>query len=280
MSDMPTDASSLAGRVAIVTGGGAGIGRGVARALAARGAAVAVVGRRIGPLEHVCADITEAGGRALPIAADVGVSGDVQRFVDVTVEQFGRLDVLVNNAQGYRHAFLLDATDDDMDLVWRTGPLASFRSMKAAYPHLLASQGLIVNFGSGTQLDPSEQFHATYNAAKGAIANLTRSAAVEWGKHGIRAVLVLPAAESDQLAAFRARDPRKFEEMMSRVPLGRFGDPELDIGRPIAWMATEEARFITGTIVMLDGEPFVHGSGLVGFEMTEGYPTQFFQRHH
>src|SRR5689334_11619595 len=253
MSDNPTAASSLAGRVAVVTGGGAGIGRGVARAFAARGAAVAVVGRRIEPLEQVCAGIAEAGGRALPISADVGVAGDVQRFVDLTIEYFGRLDVLVNNAQGYRHAFLLDATDDDMDLVWRTGPLASFRSMKAAYPHLLASRGLIVNFGSGTQLDPSEQFHATYNAAKGAIANLTRSAAVEWGPDGIRAVMVLPAAESDQLAAFRARDPEKFGAMMQRVPLGRFGDPEADIGRPIAWLATEDARFVTGTILMLDG---------------------------
>jgi len=110
-----------------------------------------------------------------------------------------------------------------------------------------------VNFGSGTQFDPSETFHSTYNAAKGAIANLTRSAAVEWGPDGIRAILVVPAAESDQLAAFRDRDPAKYGEMMGRVPLGRFGDAEEDIGRPIAWLATDEARFLTGSIVMLDG---------------------------
>jgi len=84
-------------------------------------------------------------------------------------------------------------------------------------------------------------------------ANLTRSAAVEWGPDGIRAVMVLPAAESEQLDAFRARDPEKFAAMMQRVPLGRFGDPESDIGGPIAWLATDEARFITGTILMLDG---------------------------
>jgi NAD(P)-dependent dehydrogenase (short-subunit alcohol dehydrogenase family) len=248
------DASApLAGKVAIITGGGAGIGRGVAKVFAARGAAVAVIGRRPEPLEEVCAEITASGGRALAIAADVGVAADVQRYVDTTVEHFGRLDVLINNAQGYRHAFLLDATDDDMDLVWRTGPLATFRSMRAAHPHLLETKGLIVNFGSGTQFDPSEKFHATYNAAKGAIANLTRSAAVEWGPDGVRAVLVLPAAESDQVAAFRARDPQKYGEMMARVPLGRFGDSEQDIGRPVAWLATDEARFITGSIIMLDG---------------------------
>jgi NAD(P)-dependent dehydrogenase (short-subunit alcohol dehydrogenase family) len=253
LSELVHPAESLAGKVAVITGGGAGIGRGVALAFVARGASVAVVGRRIEPLRSVCRTVEVSGGRALAIQADVGDGGDVRRYVDTAVDHFGRLDVLVNNAQGYRHAFLVDATEDDMDLVWRTGPLAVFRSMKAAYPHLRASRGLVVNFGSGTQLDPSEQFHATYNAAKGAIANLTRSAAVEWGVDGIRAVLVLPAAESDQLAAFRARDPQKFDEMMKRVPLGRFGDAEADIGRPIAWLATEEARFITGTIVMLDG---------------------------
>ena len=248
-----TPQRTLDGKVAVVTGGGAGIGRGVAKALAARGAAVAVVGRRAAPLADVCAEISEAGGDALAISADVGVAKDVSRSVDATVDRFGRLDILVNNAQGYRHASLIDATDDDLDLVWRTGPLATFRSMRAAYPHLKQTRGLIVNFGSGTQFDPSEQFHSTYNAAKGAIANLTRSAAVEWGPDGIRAVLVVPAAESDQLAAFRARDPAKYDEMMRRVPLGRFGDAEADIGAPIAWLASEEARFITGSIVMLDG---------------------------
>jgi len=243
----------LHGMVALVTGGGAGIGRGVSTALAARGAEVAVVGRRTQPLDDVCAEIEAAGRRALAITGDVGVADDVDRCIGQTVEHFGRLDVLVNNAQGYRHASLLDATDDDMDLVWRTGPLAVFRSMKAAYPHLRETKGLVVNFGSGTQFDPCETFHSSYNAAKGAIANLTRSAAVEWGPDGIRAILVVPAAQSDQLTAFRERDPERYADMMRRVPLGRFGDAEEDIGRPIAWLATEEARFLTGTILMLDG---------------------------
>jgi len=253
MTDPVDPEAPLAGKVAVITGGGAGIGRGVAKAFAARGASVAVVGRRPDPLGQLCAEITASGGRALAISADIGIGADVQRYIDTTVEHFGRLDVLVNNAQGYRHAFLLDATDADMDLAWSTGPLATFRSMKAAHPHLKATRGLVVNFGSGTQFDPSERYHAAYNAAKGAVANLTRSAAVEWGADGIRTVLVIPAAESDQLAAFRERDPQKYADMMARVPLGRFGDPELDVGRPIAWLATDEARFITGSIVMLDG---------------------------
>jgi NAD(P)-dependent dehydrogenase (short-subunit alcohol dehydrogenase family) len=243
----------LDGKVSIITGGGAGIGQGIAHAFAERGATVVVVGRRAQPLEEVVHDIRAAGGKALAVPADVGIADDVHRFVSTTIDEYGRIDVLVNNAQGYRHAFLLDATDEDMDLVWRTGPLAAFRSMKAAHPHLKAARGLIVNVGSGTQFDPSEKYHATYNSAKGAIAALTRSAAVEWGLDGIRAVLVVPAAQSDQLAAFRTRDPQKYEEMMARVPLGRFGDPRDDIGRPVAWLATEEARFITGAVIMLDG---------------------------
>ncbi len=147
---LPDPNPALAGRAVIVTGGGAGHDHGVAKAFAERGASVAVVGRRVEPLDDVVAEIEGDGGRALAVQGDVGVAGDVRRMIDATVARFGRLDVLVNNAQGYRHAFLLDATDGDMDLVWRTGPLASFRSMKAAYPYLKESNGLIVNFGSGT----------------------------------------------------------------------------------------------------------------------------------
>jgi 2-hydroxycyclohexanecarboxyl-CoA dehydrogenase len=244
---------ALADRVAIVTGSGAGIGRGVAKALAAEGAKVVVTGRRAEPLESVCAEIRADGGEALAVQGDVGVADDVLRTVEATVGTFGRLDILVNNAQGYRHAFLVDATDEDLDLTWRTGPLATFRFMRAAYPHLKERGGVIVNFGSGSQIDPTEKFHGTYVAAKNAIEGLTRVAANEWGPDGIRVLMVMPAAESDQLAAFRARDPQKYAEMLSRTPLGRFGDPQKDIGVPIAWLASDAAGFITGTTIMLDG---------------------------
>jgi NAD(P)-dependent dehydrogenase (short-subunit alcohol dehydrogenase family) len=198
---------TLDGRVAIVTGAGAGIGRGVALALGSAGAGVVLMGRRPEPLDAVVAELEARGARALAVPGDVGKPADVERCVARTLEKFGRLDILVNNAQGYRHAALADVTEEDMDLVWRTGPLASFRFMRHAYPHLRKTQGVIVNFGSGTQFDPSESFHASYNLAKMAIQGLTRSAAVEWGREGIRTFLVVPAAESPQLQAFKARDP-------------------------------------------------------------------------
>jgi len=216
---------------------------------------VALAGRRTEPLEAVRAEIEAVGkgARALAVRCDVCERADLENCISRTVETFGRLDILVNNAQMYRHAFLIDATDEDMEATWRSGPLAAFRSMRLAYPHLKKTRGVIVNFGSGTQFDSSESFHSTYNAAKMAIQGLTRSAAVEWGKDGIRAFLVIPAASSPQLEAFKARDPQKFNQMLGRIPLGRFGDAERDIGKPIAWLASDNNAYMTGCCLMLDG---------------------------
>jgi NAD(P)-dependent dehydrogenase (short-subunit alcohol dehydrogenase family) len=97
------------------------------------------------------------------------------------------------------------------------------------------------------------RLYAVYAAAKSAIESLTRYAAVEWGGDGIRAVLVMPAAETDGTAAFRARDPERYAEMVGRVPVGRFGDPERDIGRAVAWLVGDDAGYITGSTIMLDG---------------------------
>jgi NAD(P)-dependent dehydrogenase (short-subunit alcohol dehydrogenase family) len=250
---MTIQTQALGNRVAIVTGGGAGIGRGVALALADRGASVVVMGRRLGPLEEVQTEIRARGGQALVVQGDVGRLDDVERCIAGSIDEFGRLDILINNAQAYRHAFLLDATEDDMQLTWESGPLAAFRFMRLAHPYLARNGGVIVNFGSGTQLDPTERFHGVYVAAKGAIEGLTRVAAVEWGGDGIRVLMVMPAAETEGVAAFRDRDPKRYEEMVARVPLGRFGDPETDIGGAIAWLVGDEASFITGTTIMLDG---------------------------
>jgi NAD(P)-dependent dehydrogenase (short-subunit alcohol dehydrogenase family) len=237
----------LDGKVAIITGAGAGIGRGVALAFASEGAAIAAT------LADVCAEIEARGTRAVPVVCDVRELADIEQLLERTVAEFGRLDVLVNNAQTYRHAALLDATEDDFETTMRSGPLAVFRSMRLAHPHLKATRGVVVNFGSGVQLDPSESFHGVYFAAKNAIEAFTRAAAVEWGADGIRTMLIMPAAESPQLRAFEARDPARFQTMLGRIPLGRFGDAEADIGRTIAWLVSEHAQFMTGCTFMLDG---------------------------
>jgi len=246
--------TDLGGRVAIVTGGGRGIGRGIALALSSAGATVVVSGRTRETLDDACAEIRSRGGEAHAIVADVRELADAERLVAETVTHAGRLDILVNNAQTYRHALLLDATEDDLDATFRSGPYAVFRLMRIAHPHLAASgHGVIVNFGSGAQLMHDGRMYAVYAAAKSAIESLTRYAAVEWGGDGIRALMVMPAAESDGTKAFRERDPERYAEMVGRVPMGRFGDPEHDIGVAIAWLVSDEARFITGSTVMLDG---------------------------
>jgi NAD(P)-dependent dehydrogenase (short-subunit alcohol dehydrogenase family) len=249
-----TVTSDLSDRVAIVTGGGRGIGRGLSLALAGAGATVVVSGRTPETLKGTCREIEARGGRAVAVRADVRDLADTERLVSETVARAGRLDILVNNAQTYRHALLVDATEHDMDSTWRSGPLAVFRLMREAHPHLAASgHGVIVNFGSGAQLMHDGRMYAVYAAAKSAIESLTRYAAVEWGGEGIRAVTVMPAAETDGTRAFRERDPRRYTEMVRRVPVGRFGDPESDIGVAIAWLVSDDARYLTGSTVMLDG---------------------------
>ena len=176
--DDPREALIMAmldGRVAVITGAGAGIGRGVALAFADEGATIVAAGRTQSTLETLCAEVADRGARALPVVCDVRELDDISRCIDRTIAEFGRLDILVNNAQTYRHSFLLDATEEDFDTTWRSGPLAAFRSMRLAHPHLSKNNGVIVNFGSGVQLDSSESFHGVYAAAKNAIEALTRS---------------------------------------------------------------------------------------------------------
>ena len=246
--------ADLRDRVAVVTGGGRSLGRGIALALASSGATIVVSGRTQNTLDDACAEIRARGGNGFAVRADVRELADTERLVAETVERTGRLDILVNNAQTYRHALLLDATEDDMETTWSSGPLAVFRLMRAAHPHLAASgHGAIVNFGSGTQLMHDGKLYGVYSAAKSAIESLTRYAAVEWGTDGIRVLMVMPAAETDGTRAFRERDPQRYAEMVGRVPVGRFGDPEHDVGVAIAWLVSDEARYLTGSTVMLDG---------------------------
>ena len=166
---MPVD---LNGKVAIVTGGGSGLGRAVARALATAGASVVVTGRTEATLEDARAELEALGARALAVVADVREVDDIARCLERTIEEFDRLDILVNNAHTITHGLLVDATDADMEDEWRSGPFAVFRFMRLAHPHLAARGGVIVNFGSGAQALHDSKGWGLYGASKSAIQTL------------------------------------------------------------------------------------------------------------
>jgi NAD(P)-dependent dehydrogenase (short-subunit alcohol dehydrogenase family) len=228
-----------------VTGAGQGAGRGVAEAFAAAGARVALVGRTRGKLEDVAAGLGR--GAALPVVCDVAEPDQIGAAVAAVVAAFGGVQILVNAAHHtVRDGTLLDVTDDDIDALWRTGPLAALRLMRACHPHL-AGDGVIINFGSGAQFRP--QGYGAYAAAKDAVQALTRAAAVEWGKDGIRAHVIVPHVVSPSMeAAFNGQ----YDDLVTRIPVGRLGQPA-DVGAAAVFLAGPGATFLTGQVLMVDG---------------------------
>jgi len=244
----------LSGKVAIVTGGGQGLGRATAKVLADRGASVTITGRTAEKLEAVRDEIAAAGGRVHFVAGDMGNRADVQRAVDETVDAFGGIDILINSAQASKPGIAVaELTDEDFDLVFRSGALGSLYAMQACYPHLRArGGGSIVNFGSTTSITGDRGF-APYVMAKEAIRGLTRTAASEWGPDGIRVNVVCPAALSPSSARFRDADPERWAKIIRSIPLGRMGDDVLDIACAVAALCGDDLRFLTGATLLLDG---------------------------
>lgn len=242
----------LVGKVAIVTGGGQGIGRGIALALASAGADVALVGRTPATLEAVAAEVAERGGSASAHPADVGVRSEVDAVVAEVVALRGRLDLLVNNAQSIVFRTLEEATEEDLDLLYRSGVLGTFFCSRAALPHLRETKGSIVNLGTSASFTADPTF-GPYAMAKEAIRAMTKVAASEWGPDGIRVNCICPSAASPAFLAYEEANPEAARAMAAARPLGRIGDPELDIGAAVVALASEDLRYLTGGTLMLNG---------------------------
>ena len=243
----------LSGKTAIVTGAGQGVGQGIAFSLAAEGARVVVSGRTVEKLEQTVSESETRGGTALPVACDVRVEDDLIGAINKAVSEFGALDILVNNAQMVPLGKLLRVSDEAIDDGWTSGPLAAIRSMRAAYPYLKDTKGSIVNLASSAAFRWDAAGYGVYGAVKEGIRQVTRAAACEWGKHGIRANCIVPLALSPGMQMWTEHNPEEAAAFVRTVPLGYAGDCEKDIGQTVAWLVSDEARYVTGQTIGLDG---------------------------
>lgn len=246
--------ANLSGKVALITGAGQGVGQGIALALAAAGASVAVTGRTGAKLNATCALVAERGGEALAIAGDVKDAGSLADMVAQTAARFGGLDILVNNAQEVPNGKLMDVTDEAFLAGFESGPLASFRLMKLAHPQMVKrGGGVIVNLASSAGIRWDMAGYGAYGAVKQAIRALSRAAAAEWGRQGIRVLTIAPHAESPGLKWWVANNPDEAEAFFRTIPLGRIGRLEEDIGRAVAALCCDDMAYLTGATIPLDG---------------------------
>ena len=242
------------GSVALVTGGGRGVGKGIALELARAGWRVAV-NYQSTPEEadQTVAEVLALGTEAATVRADIRRADEVTAMVDTVVRRFGRLDLLVNNAGIQTWTPFLDVTEQDWDQVIETNLKGTFLCSQAAARHMAGhGGGSIINIGSGCNKVPFPKLVA-YTASKGGVEMLTRVAAVELGPYGIRVNCVAPGAI--EIERTRLESPNYGESWGRVTPLGRVGTPA-DVGKAVVYLASDHASFVTGQTIWLDGGLF------------------------
>ncbi len=245
--------ANMKGKTVIITGGGKGLGFGIAKAFAKEGANLVITGRTASTLEKAKTELESLGAQVLYITADGADEDAVNNVVAKTVEKFGGIDVLINNAQASKSGLLLEEhTKKDFDLAINSGIYATFFYMKACFPYLKESKGAIINFASGAGLN-GRLGQSSYAAAKEGIRGMSRVAANEWGQYGINVNVVCPLAMTESLEQWREEYPDLYEKTIQGVPMRRFADPEGDVGRVCVFLASEDASFITGETISVQG---------------------------
>jgi len=256
-------ARSLEGKVAIVTGASAGIGRAIALAYAQAGAKVVVASRTRSKVDALVEEIRAGGGEAIGATCDVGHRDQVFATVDAAVGAFGTVHVLVNNAQGFGTAAkpttspmltpLEDFNEEEWDHTFRTGVTASLWGMKAVFPHMKRQgYGRIINLASSAGYTGAPGM-AAYNATKEAIRALTRTAAREWSQHGITSNVLVPFLETASSSDSLSQAPVPVEAILGTIPMKRWGTAERDLAPLAVFIAGEGSGYITGMSFMVDG---------------------------
>lgn len=243
----------LKNKVAIITGAGQGIGEAIAKAYASAGAKVIITGRTMSKLESVAGQIKAAGGEVRCLEALAGNRAHAEKTVGTAISEWGRIDVLVNNAHTFTDYMSIDnpKLEDNIRIDMDSAFIGSLQLMQCAFPHMRdAGGGSIINFGSSYGLRCEPGFLA-YASSKEAIRTLTRTAAKEWGKHKIRVNTILPSAMSPK-ARWYLEESKTYDLELSKVALGYFGSPD-DIAPLALFLAADESHYVTGQTIGADG---------------------------
>lgn len=242
----------LQDRVIIITGGAGGIGSGMARAMVKEGAIVAIVDLNEETGKQTEKELQAISPKSMFLQANLMDTKSLPGIIKTVVDKYGKLDVLVNNAHASKQTTIENATQADLDLSFGTGFYPTFYLMQAALPYLKESKGNVINFASGAGLTGQET-QGVYAAAKEAIRGLSRVAANEWGRFGINVNVISPLASTPGVEAWSKAQPEYYETVKNKIPLGRFGDVEEDIGAAAVFLASKESQYITGQTIMVDG---------------------------
>jgi NAD(P)-dependent dehydrogenase (short-subunit alcohol dehydrogenase family) len=241
-------------KVVIVTGAGQGIGKGIALCLAKRGVKIVCVGRRLEPIVETAEEIKSLGSEAIAISCDVAEREQVKEVVRKTVERFGTVDVVINNAQPIPSpATVEDTTYENMLFAWKGGTIGSLNFMQECFPYMKEQgEGRVINFASATGMF-GYAGQLAYASNKEAVRGLTKIASKEWGKYNITVNCVLPGAESPAAEEWAKKYPEKYAEAIEAQPMKRLGDPEDDIGRVVAFLAGPDSKYLSGQSILVDG---------------------------
>jgi len=250
---MNLDMFSLKGRIGIVTGGGTGLGKGIATALVQAGAELVIAGRRKDILEKAAEEMSQNEGKVIPVKADISKLDDIKRLVERTIDKFGKIDFLFNNAGTVRRTPCEDHSEADWDSVIETNLKGPFFLGQAVAKRMIAGKrrGKIINTASLISVIGAKNA-VSYGASKGGIAILTKSMANDLAKYNILVNAIAPGWFITDLTQEIREDSKRFPAILSRIPLGRWGNPQ-ELGGVAVFLASDASNYMTGQVIYVDG---------------------------